>query len=195
MPNERYRRTEETKEARRPACGSLPGPPGCVLHPGAAEADPQGAAHLGKGRRPLLHAKARGRTRRVPPCAGRRRGGGELMASHPTLTVISLGGGVQSSVMALMASESLPPTGSGGAFGPVPDCAIFAEVRWAYVRRYATRSRDNAGFTYQNASLPLLRIPVLPWQSRTIRSLLAHRRTARIVRFCRSHLGDYRLGP
>ena len=39
-----------------------------------------------------------------------------------TLTVISLGGGVQSSVMALMANE--------GAFDRVPDCAIFADTRW-----------------------------------------------------------------
>ena len=38
------------------------------------------------------------------------------------LTVISLGGGVQSSVMALMAS--------GGAFDRVPDCAIFADTHW-----------------------------------------------------------------
>ena len=39
-----------------------------------------------------------------------------------SLTVISLGGGVQSSVMALMASED--------AFGRIPDCAIFADTRW-----------------------------------------------------------------
>ena len=44
------------------------------------------------------------------------------MRFTPTLTVISLGGGVQSSVMALMAGE--------GAFGRVPDCAIFADTRW-----------------------------------------------------------------
>lgn len=44
------------------------------------------------------------------------------MPSPRTLTVISLGGGVQSSVMALMASE--------GAFDRVPDCAIFADTRW-----------------------------------------------------------------
>ena len=40
----------------------------------------------------------------------------------PTLTVLSLGGGVQSSVMALMASR--------GAFDRTPDCAIFADTRW-----------------------------------------------------------------
>ena len=38
------------------------------------------------------------------------------------LTVISLGGGVQSSIMALMASE--------GAFDTMPDCAIFADTHW-----------------------------------------------------------------
>ena len=52
------------------------------------------------------------------------------MSVAPTLTVLSLGGGVQSSVMALMAGESLPPTGSGGAFDRVPDCAIFADTHW-----------------------------------------------------------------
>ncbi len=44
------------------------------------------------------------------------------MQSTHSLTVISLGGGVQSSVMALMAS--------GGAFGQLPDCAIFADTHW-----------------------------------------------------------------
>ena len=45
-----------------------------------------------------------------------------MMDSSPTLTAISLGGGVQSSVMALMASR--------GAFARVPDCAIFADTHW-----------------------------------------------------------------
>ena len=44
------------------------------------------------------------------------------MNSHPILTVLSLGGGVQSSVMALMASQ--------GAFDRIPDCAIFADTHW-----------------------------------------------------------------
>ena len=44
------------------------------------------------------------------------------MYTTHSLTVISLGGGVQSSVMALMAS--------GGAFDPMPDCAIFADTHW-----------------------------------------------------------------
>ena len=44
------------------------------------------------------------------------------MQAEPSLTVLSPGGGVQSSVMALMASQ--------GAFDCVPDCAIFADTRW-----------------------------------------------------------------
>ncbi|MDE2823316.1 MAG: phosphoadenosine phosphosulfate reductase family protein [Chloroflexota bacterium] len=44
------------------------------------------------------------------------------MKDGPTLTVVSLGGGVQSTVMALMAST--------GAFDRVPDCAIFDDTHW-----------------------------------------------------------------
>ena len=44
------------------------------------------------------------------------------MRPEPSLTVISLGGGVQSSVMTLMASR--------GAFDNIPDCAIFADTHW-----------------------------------------------------------------
>ena len=44
------------------------------------------------------------------------------MRSTHSLTLISVGGGVQSSVMALMASQ--------GALGPTPDCAIFADTHW-----------------------------------------------------------------
>ena len=51
------------------------------------------------------------------------------MRTTHSLTVISLGGGVQSSVMALMAS--------GGAFGPMPDCAIFADTHWEPPSIYA----------------------------------------------------------
>ena len=45
-----------------------------------------------------------------------------MKVPDPSLTVISLGGGVQSSVMALMASQ--------GAFDRIPDCAIFADTGW-----------------------------------------------------------------
>ena len=44
------------------------------------------------------------------------------MGAARSLTVISLGGGVQSSVMAIMAS--------GGEFDRVPDCAVFADTHW-----------------------------------------------------------------
>ena len=44
------------------------------------------------------------------------------MTSDPTLTVLSLGAGVQSTVLALMADE--------GRWGRVPDCAIFADTGW-----------------------------------------------------------------
>ena len=61
------------------------------------------------------------------------------MAS-PTLTGISLGGDVQSSVMALMASES--------AFDRVPDCAIFADTQWEPPSVYDRLEwlRDRLGF-------------------------------------------------
>ena len=45
-----------------------------------------------------------------------------MMKPEPSLTVIILGGDVQSSVMALMANE--------GEFGRLRDCAIFADTRW-----------------------------------------------------------------
>ena len=46
-------------------------------------------------------------------------GGRGMSNSNPTLRVLSLGAGVQSSALALMAEE-------GDA--PMPDCAIFADV-------------------------------------------------------------------
>ena len=55
-------------------------------------------------------------------------------------TVISLGGGVQSSVMALMANE--------GAFDRIPDCAIFADTRWEppSIYEHLTWLRDRLSF-------------------------------------------------
>ena len=44
------------------------------------------------------------------------------MSASPTLTILILGRGVQSLVMALMASQ--------GAFDRVPDCAIFSDPHW-----------------------------------------------------------------
>ena len=43
-------------------------------------------------------------------------------AENPALRVISLGAGVQSTTMALMAAH--------GEIGPMPDCAIFADTGW-----------------------------------------------------------------
>ena len=43
-------------------------------------------------------------------------------SGEPKLRILSLGAGVQSSTMALMANE--------GAFGPLPDYAIFADTGW-----------------------------------------------------------------
>ena len=43
-------------------------------------------------------------------------------SGDPKFRILSLGAGVQSSTMALMADE--------GAFGPKPDCAIFADTGW-----------------------------------------------------------------
>ena len=74
---------------------------------------------------PPLHPARQVRNRRQAPCTGRglfirgRQRGRSLMQPTHSLTVISLGGGVQSSVMALMASQ--------GAFDAIPDCAIFAD--------------------------------------------------------------------
>ena len=58
----------------------------------------------------------------------------------PRFTVISLGGGVQSSVMALMANE--------GAFDRIPDCAIFADTRWEppSIYEHLTWLRDRLSF-------------------------------------------------
>ena len=64
------------------------------------------------------------------------------MASPPDLTVISLGGGVQSSVMALMAGE--------GAFDRPPDCAIFADTHWEPPSIYA-----HLDWLSMNMSFPL----------------------------------------
>ena len=59
------------------------------------------------------------------------------MSNPPTLTVLSLGGGVQSSVMALMAGE--------GVFARVPDCAIFADTHWSPPASTSTSSGSGTG--------------------------------------------------
>ena len=47
---------------------------------------------------------------------------GTRFPGEPAMTILSLGAGVQSSTMALMAEE--------GAFGKKPDAAIFADTGW-----------------------------------------------------------------
>ena len=57
------------------------------------------------------------------------------MHSLRSLTVVSSGGGVQSSVMALIASE--------GAFDRSPDCAILADTRSGKAPDCASSSRPS----------------------------------------------------
>lgn len=49
--------------------------------------------------------------------------------TNPTMRVISLGAGVQSSTMALMAAK--------GEIAPMPDCAIFSDTQWEQKRVYS----------------------------------------------------------
>jgi hypothetical protein len=55
--------------------------------------------------------------------------GPEGAQNRPDLVVIALGGGVQSTVLALMAGA--------GDIGPMPDCAIFADTLWERAATYA----------------------------------------------------------
>ena len=71
---------------------------------------------------PPVHTSRQARRQGQAPCAGGPHRGRGVMRSAPRMTVVSLGGGVQSTVMALMAG--------GGAFGRAPDCAIFADTGW-----------------------------------------------------------------
>ena len=61
------------------------------------------------------------------------------MHSPPTLTVISLGAGAQSSAIAFMASQ--------GAFDRTPDCAIFPDTRWEPYAGQLARD-DPRNFSY-----------------------------------------------
>ena len=82
IPYERDRQSERNERTRR-----LARAPGSVLHPRAAKDDPPGSAHMGKGRHPLLHAKAPGRLGSAQGADRQRRRTGELMPCHATLTV------------------------------------------------------------------------------------------------------------
>ena len=72
------------------------------------------------------------------------------MPAPPTLTVISLGGGVQPSVMALMASQ--------GAFDRTPDCATFADGRPALT------PAPNRGIMERQKVDPAVREHPGPWR-------------------------------
>jgi hypothetical protein len=62
-----------------------------------------------------------------------------------TLTVISLGAGVQSTTMALMAAH--------GEFTPMPDCAIFADTGWEPKKVY-----DHLDWLEANLPFPIHRV-------------------------------------
>lgn len=63
--------------------------------------------------------------------------------SPPALRILSLGGGVQSTVMCLLADQ--------GAFGDKPDCAIFADTQWEPRAVY-----DNLRWLEERVSFPII---------------------------------------
>lgn len=77
-----------------------------------------------------------------PPKA---RMGHDSRSSPPALRVLSLGGGVQSTVMSLLAEE--------GSFGNKPDCAIFADTGWEPQSVY-----DNIDWLESQVSFPIMRV-------------------------------------
>ncbi len=83
------------------------------------------------------------------------------MSAPPTLTVLSLGGGVQSSVMALMAGE--------GAFDRVPDCAIFADTRWEPPSVY-----DHISWLRDRLSFPLYTVDIGRSLREDVKALTSH---------------------
>jgi hypothetical protein len=71
-----------------------------------------------------------------------------MTLAGPTLRALSLGAGVQSTTLALMAAH--------GEFGVMPDCAIFADTQWepaAVYRHLAWLERGNPG-SGSGAGLP-----------------------------------------
>lgn len=63
----------------------------------------------------------------------------------PALRVLSLGGGVQSTVMSLLAEQ--------GSFGIKPDCAIFADTGWEPESVY-----ENIDWLESQVSFPVMRV-------------------------------------
>lgn len=83
------------------------------------------------------------------------------MSHAPKLRVISLGAGVQSTTMALMAAH--------GELGPMPDCAIFADTGWEPAAVY-----DQLAWLMSGNVLPF---PVHIVSAGNIRENLLHGRT------------------
>lgn len=91
----------------------------------------------------------------------------ETETGQPRLRVLSLGAGVQSTTLALMAAE--------GRFGVMPDCAIFADTGWepkAVYEHLAWLKSDN-----------ILPFPIHIVSSGNIRKDLLARGSARAKRF------------
>lgn len=65
--------------------------------------------------------------------------------SEPNIRIVSLGAGVQSTVLALM--------GDRGDFGPRPDCAIFADTQWEPEGVY-----DHLDWLEEELNFPVYRI-------------------------------------
>ena len=71
--------------------------------------------------------------------------GHDIRSSPPALRVLSLGGGVQSTVMSLLAEE--------GSLGSKPDYAIFADTGWEPRSVY-----DNIDWLESQVSFPVIRV-------------------------------------
>ena len=69
-----------------------------------------------------------------------------VVDGRPDLRVLSLGGGVQSTALALMAAD--------GRFGPPPDVAFFADTGWEppYVYETVAAVKERAGFPVRTVS-------------------------------------------
>ena len=70
---------------------------------------------------------------------------GGMVPIEPTIRIVSLGAGVQSTVMALM--------GDRGEFGPKPDCAIFADTQWEPAHVY-----EHLAWLESELSYPVYRV-------------------------------------
>lgn len=98
------------------------------------------------------------------------------------LNIISLGAGVQSSTMALMAAH--------GEITPMPDCAIFADTQWEPKAVY-----EWLGFLVESLPFPIYRVTAGNLREATLnRSNTTGRRFAAIPWFMRKPDGSAALG-